>query len=210
MSSALWLGLACAPQVAEPPGPSLAAGDLREIRERGALRFLVPALPEEELQRAGGPEVEDREMARSFAARMGLACEFVSVERRGEMLERLEQGYGDVVMAQLTATPERKARLRFTRPTAVVDEWVVGRRGDPDLPRSLEALAGREIHLRRSSSYAETLRDLYRARGLGIRLVFVDETLDTESLVYQVSRGERPLTVVDSDLLAAITTYNPE
>jgi membrane-bound lytic murein transglycosylase F len=208
--SALWVGLSCASPVAEPPGPTQATGDLREIRERGSLRYLVPALPEDDLQRAGGPEIEDRAMARAFAARLGLSCDFVPVERRGEMLERLEQGYGDVVMAQLTATPERKARLRFTRPTAVVDEWVVGRRGDPDLPRSLEALAGREIHLRRSSSYAETLRDLYRSRGLGIRLVFVDESLDTESLVYQVSRGERPLTVIDSNLLSGIAAYNPD
>ncbi len=208
--STLSLVLACAPEVEEAPDPYIAGGDLREIRERGTLRVLVPTLAEDDLQRAGAPGAEDREMARAFAARLGLGCEFVSVDDRSEILARLEEGYGDVVTAQLTVTPERDGRLRFTLPTAIVDEWLVGRKGEPDLPRNVEALAGREIHVRRSSSFAETLRDLSRARGIGIQMVFVDETLDTETIAYQVSRGERPLTVVDSNLLASIETYNSD
>jgi membrane-bound lytic murein transglycosylase F len=208
--STLTLVLSCAPEAEERPDPEIAGGDLREIRERGTLRVLVPTLPEDDLQRAGAPGVEDREMALAFAARLGLRCEFVSVDSRSEILERLEQGYGDVVTAQLTVTPERDERLRFTRPTSVVDEWLVGRKGEPELPRNMESLAGREIHVRRSSSFAETLRSLSRARGVGIRMVFVDEALDTETLAYQVSRGERSLTVVDSNLLASIQTYNAD
>jgi len=208
--STLSLVLSCAPEVEERPDLYIAGGDLREILERGTLRVLVPTLPEDDLQRAGAPDVEDREMALAFAARLGLGCEFLSVDSRSEILERLERGYGDVVTAQLTVTPERDERLRFTRPTSVVDEWLVGRRGKPDLPRNVEALAGMEIHVRRSSSFAETLRDLSRARGIGIRMVFVDEALDTETIAYEVSRGERPLTVVDSNLLASIETYNPD
>jgi membrane-bound lytic murein transglycosylase F len=208
--STLSLVLSCAPEVEEAPDPFIAGGDLREIRERGTLRVLVPTLPEDDLQRAGAPGAEDREMARAFAARLGLACEFVSVDDRSEILARLERGYGDVVTAQLTVTPERDGRIRFTLPMAVVDEWLVGRKGEPDLPRSVEALAGKEIHVRRSSSFAETLRDLSRASGIGIQMVFVDETLDTETIAYQVSRGERPLTVVDSNLLASIETYNSD
>jgi membrane-bound lytic murein transglycosylase F len=147
-------------------------------------------------------------MAKAFAARLGVGCEFVSVESRSEILRRLEEGYGDVVAAQLTVTPDREQKLRFTRTTLIVDEWLIGRKGSDGLPRSLEELAGREIHVRRSSSFAETLRDLSRAHGIPIQLVFVDETLDTESIAYQVSRGERPLTVVDSNLLASLETYN--
>jgi membrane-bound lytic murein transglycosylase F len=41
-------------------------------------------------------------------------------------------------------------------------------------------------------------------------MTFVDEALDTETIAYQVGRGERPLTVVDSNLLASIETYNPD
>ncbi len=208
--SILPLAFACAPDIEEPRDTYVARGDLREIRERDSLRVLVPTLPEDNLQRAGDPDVLDREMASAFAARLGVALEFVAVDSRSEILERLEEGYGDVVMAQLTVTPERDQELRFTRATSVVDEWLVGRKGDPSLPRSLEELAGMEIHVRRSSSFAGTLRDLTRSRGIGIRMVFVDETLDTETIAYQVSRGERPLTVVDSNLLASLETYNED
>ncbi len=208
--SALSLVVSCAPEIEKAPEPYVAAGDLREILERGTLRVLVPTLPEDDLQRAGSPGFEDREMALAFAARLRLACEFISIDDRSEILARLEQGYGDVVAAQLTVTPERDRSLLFTRPTAVVDEWLVGRKGEADLPRNIEELAGMEIHLRRSSSFAETLRELSRARGIGIQMVFVDEALDTETIAYQVGRGERPLTVVDSNLLTSIETYNPD
>jgi membrane-bound lytic murein transglycosylase F len=211
LGPALALGCSAPPESDEPPpDPYVARGDLREIRERGTLRVLVPTLPEDDLQRAGTPDLEDREMALAFTSRLGLGCEFYSVESRSEILERLEQGYGDVLMAQLTVTAERKQRLRFTRATSIADEWLVGWKGDPDLPRTVESLAGREVHVRRSSSFAETLRELSRSRGMGIRLVFVDETLDTETIAYQVSRGERSLTVVDSNLLASIQAYNSD
>ena len=174
------------------------------------LRVLVPTLAEDNLQRAGAPAAEDREMTEAFARRLGLATEFISVASRSEILDRLEQGYGDVVTAQLTVTPERNGVLRFTQPTSVVDEWLVGRKGAADLPRDVADLDGREIHVRRSSSFAATLRDLSRSHGIGIRMVFVDEALDTETIAYQVSRGERPLTVLDSNLLASIRTYNAD
>src|SRR3972149_911576 len=88
--------------------------------------------------------VEDRELALAFAARLGIGCDFISVDSRSEILERLEGGYGDVVTAQLTVTPERDERLRFTWPTSIVDEWLVGRRGKPDIPRERRALGGKE------------------------------------------------------------------
>jgi membrane-bound lytic murein transglycosylase F len=200
----------CVPPDEQPPPLYVATGDLPEIRQRGTLRILVPSLREENLSRQGAPGAEDREMAILFAERLGLRCEFGPVESRSGILDLLERGYGDVVTAGLTVTPARERRFRFTRPNATVDEWLVGRRGDPGLPRSVEALEGREIHVRRSSSFAETLSELAGARGIGLRLVYVGETVDTETIAYEVSRGERPLTVVDSNLLSTIETYNPD
>ncbi|MGH9322488.1 MAG: transporter substrate-binding domain-containing protein [Vicinamibacteria bacterium] len=205
---ALALSLSCAPEVAEHPELYVARGDLPRIVKRGVLRVLVRSLPEDGLKRPGPPDAEDREMALAFAERLGLGCEFLAVESRGRILELLERGYGDLVMAQLTVTAERDRRLRFTRPTAIVDEWLVGRKDDPDLPRRVQELAGKEVHVRMSSSFAETLREISRSRRIGLRLVYVDEALDTETLAYEVSRGERPLTVVDSNLLSSIETYN--
>ena len=40
-----------------------------------------------------------------------------------------------------------------------------------------------------------------------LKVVFVEEHLDTESIVYEVTQGKRPLTVVDSHTLDAIQAY---
>lgn len=202
--------LSCAPEVAERADLYVARGDLAEIVDREVLRVLVPTLREDELPRNGSPEAEDREMAQLFAERLGLHADFIAVGDRSEILDLLEQGYGDIVTAQLTVTPDRARRFRFTQPTATVDEWLVGRKDASDLPRSLEALSGREIHVRRSSAFADTLRALSHDRGIGLRIVFANEDLDTETIAYEVSRGERPLTVVDSNQLASIEAYNPD
>jgi peptidoglycan lytic transglycosylase F len=200
----------CSSDVADRSDLYIARGDLAEIRARGVLRVLVPTLREESLPRAGAPETEDREMAELFAERLGVRPEFIAVESRSEIVDLLEWGYGDLVTAQLTVTKSRTKRLRFTQPTATVDEWLVGPKGASDLPRRIEDLAGREVHVRKSSAFAETLREISAARGIAIRIVYVDERLDTETLAYQVSRGKRPLTVLDSNLLSSIETYNQD
>jgi len=187
-----------------------ALGDLDMVRERGVLRILVPALRETQLPRQGTPETEDREMVEVFAARLGVKAEFIVIHSRVDLLTLLEQGYGDIVTAQLTVTAPRQKRVRFTQPTATVEEWLVGRRGAPHPPRRIEDLENREVDVRASSAFAESLQVLARQTGVAVRVKHVDESLDTETLVYEVSQGRRPLTVVDSNLLSSIESYNED
>ena len=86
----------------------------------------------------------------------------------------------------------------------------MGRKGEPDLPQRVGDLVGREVHVRRSSSFARTLRQLDEELHLNLRVVYVEEERDTESIVHDVSLGRRPLTAVDSDQLAEIESYNTE
>lgn len=201
----------CAPPPPENrPDLTVGLGDLEAIRERGVLRVLVPSLGEDYLPRQGSPEAEDRAMASAFASRLGVVPDFIVIENRSELFTLLERGFGDIVTAQLTVTAPRQKRVRFTRPTTTVNEWLVGRRGEPGLPRSVEELEDWPIHVRASSAFTETLTNLSRETGVGLRIVPVDENLDTETIAYEVSQGKRPLTVVDSNLLASIETYNPD
>ena len=86
----------------------------------------------------------------------------------------------------------------------------MGRKGDPDLPRLVGDLVGREVHIRRSSSFVRTLRQLDEELHLNLRVIYVEEERDTESIVHDVSLGRRPLTVVDSDQLTEIESYNTD
>lgn len=194
---------------AKPPEPPF-TGDLPALRKRGVLRILVEGTDEDFLPRQGTPRSQDRAMLERFAAKHSLTAEFIAVERFDQLIPSLREGRGDVIAADLTVTPERSTELAFTRPLALVNEVVVGKRGTTGLPRKPEELAARTVHVRASSTFAASLAALAKEKAPGLTLEPVPESIDSEELAWKVSRGEVPLTVVDSHLLAAIQTYNPD
>lgn len=202
-----------APLPAEPVNESelpVALGDLEEMKARGTLRILIEGTEEEFLPRQGSPKEEERALLRRFAARHGLKAEFIQVSGFDRLIPLLLEGKGDIINAALTVTKARAEQLAFTRPLAVVSEYVVGRKGASDNPRGVEQLAGRKVHVRASSSYADTLRALAGEKAPGLILEPAPEDMEPEQLAYEVSRGQRPLTVVDGNLLDSIEAYNPE
>ncbi len=70
------------------------------------------------------------------------------------------------------------------------------------LIKSIDDLAGREIHVRRSSSYYESLIQLNasfkKARKSRMKLVLADETFEDEDLLEMVNAGLIPMIVMDS------------
>ena len=121
---------------------------------------------------------------------------------RDQLIPFLEQGRGDIAAASLTITPERAQRVLFSVPARRnVGELVVTGPGSPALS-SLDDLAGKRVFVRASSSYWESLqaldRDLREQNLEPLKLVAVDEVLDAEDLLEQVSAGNSPATVVDT------------
>ncbi len=121
---------------------------------------------------------------------------------RDELLPALVHGLGDIAAANLTITPERLALVDFSAPIATgVTEVVVTGPSSPVLA-SIDDLAGRSIHVRRSSSYWESLERInegFRDRGLQpIDLVPAEEFLEDEDLLEMVNAGLLPLAIVDS------------
>ena len=125
---------------------------------------------------------------------------FVPVTR-DQLLPALLEGRGDVAMANLTITPARAAQVAFTTPLfSEAREVVVTAPGAPPL-READDLSGREVFVRASSSYAESLAELDRGlRNRGrppLRVVQVDERLEDEDILEMVDAGLLPATVVD-------------
>ena len=111
-------GPAPGPEPAETAAnePLRATDDLDGIVTRGKLRVLVEREPEIYLPRHGAGLYEERELAQRFAERFGIDAELVFIDRFSELLPALLDGRGDVAAANLTATAERMASVRFTRP----------------------------------------------------------------------------------------------
>lgn len=179
---------------AAPPPQS---GDLPEIQKAGALRFLIPG-EMDSLAREGDPRAAEQDLARQLAAKLKLTAVFVPVGEYGELLDALEEGRGDVIVASLAVTPERQARIAFTRPVRYVRQMLVARSGEVGLDKP-EDLAGKRVTVRGSSSYAATLRQL--ALRVPVEVVPAAENASTFDLIAKVARGEEALTVADSDIL---------
>lgn len=120
---------------------------------------------------------------------------------RERLLPDLLAGRADLVAANLTVTPERSARVDFSKPiySGVSEVIVTG----PDAPplEDIQDLAGQDIFVRASSSYFENLNRLsagfitMNLKPPRIRLV--EEVLEDEDVLEMVNAGIYPMTVVD-------------
>ncbi len=123
---------------------------------------------------------------------------------RDQLIPYLEEGRGDIAAASLTITPERSEKVDFSIPGAdEVSEVVVTGPGSPAVA-TLDDLAGKEVFIRPSSSYQESLEMLnaaFRERGLEeIVITPVSEYLETEDLLEMVNAGLIGITIADDYL----------
>ncbi|MGD8264265.1 MAG: lytic transglycosylase F [Desulfobacterales bacterium] len=122
--------------------------------------------------------------------------------RRDELIPGLVQGLGDIAVANLTITSQRQKHVDFSNPllTGVKELLVTG----PAAPTvtSVDDLAGKETHVRKSSSYYESLVELNasfeKAGKQPIQLIAADETFEDEDLLEMVNAGLIPMIVMDS------------
>ena len=121
---------------------------------------------------------------------------------RNELLPALIEGKGDIVMADLTATPEREKTVDFVEPwIAGVDEIVVTSPNGPAIA-SVDDLSGKDVFVRESSSYYESLRKLnerFTSEGKApVTLTPAPEELEDEDLLEMANAGLVNILVVDN------------
>jgi membrane-bound lytic murein transglycosylase MltF len=120
------------------------------------------------------------------------------------LLEQLRDGKVDLVVAQLTITPERLHLVDFTNPTRRnINEVLVTGPGATTVT-SFDDLGDSKIFVRKSSSYYASLRhenDRRVAAGKRpLRIEVAPESLEDDDLLEMVNAGLVPATVVDNYL----------
>lgn len=120
---------------------------------------------------------------------------------RDRLLPDLVAGYGDIAIGNLTITPERRRTVDFTDPFFTdAREVVITPKEGPKLS-SLFDLAGKEIFVRRSSSYHASLvkvnQTLQAVNKPLITITPAAEYLEDEDLLEMVNAGLLPMVVVD-------------
>jgi membrane-bound lytic murein transglycosylase MltF len=123
------------------------------------------------------------------------------VTPRDKVIQNLNDGVVDLVIAGLTITPDRQKLVDFSDPTVSnVSELVVTGPTGPRLS-SLEDLAGKEVFVRKTSSYwehLEVLNEQFKKENKPIvKLTAVPEDLGDEDLLQMVNAGLLPAIVTN-------------
>jgi membrane-bound lytic murein transglycosylase MltF len=185
-------------------------GDLDELVKRRFLRVLVAYsktffFVDRGTQRGTSYDVmkafEEELNRRLKTKHLRVNVMFIPVAR-DKLLTGLIEGRGDIAAANLTITPARRELVDFADPWITgVSEIAVTGPASPTLA-SVDDLAGREVFVRRSSSYHESLVKLNeRLRQQGKRevvLVPAPENLEDEDLLEMLNAGLVKILVVDS------------
>ena len=121
---------------------------------------------------------------------------------RDRLLPALVEGKGDIAAANLTITAARLKTVDFSDPLLTgVKEIVITGPSDPKLS-SLDELSGREVHVRTSSSYHDSLFRLnttFEKEGKKpVKIVPANELFEDSDLLEMVNAGLIPAVVVDS------------
>ena len=184
-------------------------GDLDGMTERGFVRILTVHNPLffsfDGAQKRGMVAELGKLFEEHLAAEIGQVRSPTVVlipVGRDELIPGLVEGRGDLVMGNLTITPERQKRVDFGSPIHTdVDELIVTGPAAPEVA-SFDDLVDIGLYVRRSSSYFEHLQALNATREANgqkpIPLTEGDENLEDYDLLDMVNAGVLPAIVVDS------------
>jgi membrane-bound lytic murein transglycosylase MltF len=187
-------------------------GDFEQMIERRLIRFLVPysrTLFFNDHGRERGVVADaarefETWVNRKYAKQLGKrpVTVIIIATTREKLLPNLADGLGDIAAGNLTVTDARRKLADFVAPTdrKPVQEIVVIGPGSAPIA-SVEELSGRPVHVRRASSYYESLLALNdRLRKAGktpVNIVLVPDTLEDEDLLEMLNAGLLQYLVVD-------------
>lgn len=187
-------------------------GDFNGMLERRLIRVLVPysrSLYFNDKGRERGITADnvrdfERWINKKYPKKQGKRTITVVIypTTRDKLLPEVAQGFGDIAVGNLTVTEERRKVVDFAssadRPS--VRELVVTGPKSPAIG-TVEDLAGRTVHVRKSSSYYESLMALNgrfaKERKPAMKIILVPDALEDEDMLEMLNAGILEAIVVD-------------
>lgn len=187
-------------------------GDFNQMLERRIIRVLAPysrTLYYVDKGHERGITAElvrefERYVNRRYAKQLGKRPLTVILipSTRDKLLPGLAEGRGDIAAGNLTATEERLKLVDFAAPQdrRPVRELIVTGPASPALA-TLDDLSGKTVHVRKGSSYHESLlalnARLTKEGKAPVKLVELPEALEDEDALEMLATGLFELAVVD-------------
>jgi membrane-bound lytic murein transglycosylase MltF len=185
-------------------------GDFDRLLERRMIRVLVPFSRTLYFNDRGRERGLTGELVRDFEQYVNRKHKtgnrpvtvYIVPTTRDKLLSQLEAGQGDLAAGNLTITEERLKLVDFTALPLErsVSEVVLTGPKSPAVA-SVDDLSGKTVHVRKSSSYFESLTALNarltRAGKPPVMVVPVPEALEDEDMMEMLNAGLFELIVVD-------------
>lgn len=184
-------------------------GDLDQMLERRIIRFLIPYSKTFFFLDGATPRglTYERIIAFEKSLNQKLKNKHIQVHAiiiptaRENLIPYLEQGIGDVATGNLTITEERLKNADFTNPFLQnVNELLVTHKLAPNYTNFFD-LAGKKVHVRKSSSYYTSLQKINRIlRDFGkseIIIAEIDDNLEDEDILELINANILENTIVD-------------
>lgn len=121
---------------------------------------------------------------------------------RDQLLPDVASGLADIAVGNLTVTEDRLSVADMVAPDVVprIQEILVTGPTSPDIA-NIEALSGATVHVRRASSYYESLvalnERLRRGERASVNIVLVPDSLEDEDMMEMLNAGLLQAIVVD-------------
>lgn len=187
-------------------------GDWDAMVERRMVRVLVPysrTLFFNDKGRERGLSAElvrdfERYFNQTLSKRLGKRpiTVYLIPTTRDRLLPELVNGKGDIAVGNLTETPERLKVVDFVAPRdrKPVRELLVTGPASPQIS-SLDDLSGKRVHVRPTSSYAESVKALsarlVAAGKPAIQIIPLPDALEDEDVLEMLNAGLLQFAVVD-------------
>ena len=121
---------------------------------------------------------------------------------RDKLLPDVARGIGDAAAGNLTVTEDRMKDVDFASPADYpgTKELIVTGPKSPSI-RTTEDLSGKTVHVRKASSYYESLEDLNerfkKERKPAVKIVVVPDALEDEDMMEMLNAGLLEVIIVD-------------
>lgn len=194
--------------------------DLKEIQQRGYLNALVDNNSLSYFIYKGRPMGYEYELLNLLANELKVDLKIKIISGVEKAIEQLNSGEGDVLAFPLTITKERTQYVNFSQPLFNSYQVLVQRKPDnwrsltqdqteAKLIRSASDLIGKEVHVIKSSSFAERMKHLSEEIGGDIIIKEDSADAESESLIKRVVSGEIEYTVADHPIAVVNAAYYP-
>ncbi|MEQ9188147.1 MAG: transporter substrate-binding domain-containing protein [Cryomorphaceae bacterium] len=201
----------------ESPEAKIAQRDLDVILASGKLVALTDFSSSSYFIFKGVPMGFEYELLQRFCDELGVDLSVRIVSDMDSVIYLLNRNKGDVIAANYTVTNRRKRKVSFSEPVLKTRQVLVQRLPEQwwtmtrdqlnqNLVRNAVGLVGKEVYVRRESSFYTRLLNLMDEMGGIIDIEFA-EGIGTEQLIEMVSLGEINYTVADENVAVLNKAY---